>query len=175
MAFSILAFCGNPKFNHLARTQRPEVVEETAAAFDAATSQVLTSIAKASDETFAAHIADLRMVPRKKGGLGIPLQQPLLRAAYEASRDPSGPDQHSRSQPVIDAAIARLQADPKLSRVLQANKKKNASAGLCAPRQTSTRTCLAVQNSQETTSQHATMRSGTVLPTGVATQHSARS
>jgi hypothetical protein len=140
MGFALLSFCGNPRFNHIARTHVPDVCREAAVAFDKSVDRVLCHIAGVPEcevATFSQAITDLRMIPRKAGGLGVPRQEAILHAAYKASKDPGGPSQNELLKPMIDQATSRIDDDTRMRALRAANKKRHASLWLDGPQKES--------------------------------------
>jgi hypothetical protein len=123
--------CAIPRWCFFARTHPPDMSAAATDLFDANVLASFAQIAHISSADITASSLGLLALPIRKGGLGVTSLGAIAGEAYEASRNPTGPSQETRSE-VIWGELATT-VDKTHCKLRKANRKKGASTWLAPP------------------------------------------
>jgi hypothetical protein len=129
-AFAVLRSCALPVWSYQTRVHQDTV--EQSKKFDDSVMQAFCAIARVKPEELSGDHKMLIHLPLDKGGAGLRSHASICAGNYEASRDPTGDDQETRTAQMDTAILAVVSRGP-LEEHRAAGAKRNASAWLTGP------------------------------------------
>ena len=125
VAFTLLRFCGVPRWNYFIRTHDPELAADAHRTFDCMVAECFKLITNIDPANCTDEQRQDLITPMKEGGVGLQSAAMTAEQIYAASKDPAGGDQESRLKKLRDEWFEKLPQSAK--KIRRDNKSHGAS------------------------------------------------